>query len=269
MALSSEQQGRSAAERFRHDHRLGLQPLGDLVALVEQTTGHDVAVVSAAPDDHGMIMRDPATGRAIVGIAASNRPMRQRSTLAHELGHLVFGDFAEDLAERSPAEVRADAFARHLLVPQEGVKEFLSTSPEVSDALLSDLVQRYLVSPAIAAIALRDAGCVPRPVADEWMKLRTPQIAARFGWSDHYAMLQDDSSRLRAPQGLLARAVAGFAEGIVSAQVIATLRGVSPEQVIEELEAAGVVPKVHNVADFELEQLPEVTVDLSALEDEG
>jgi len=55
--------------------------------------------------------------------------MRQRSTLAHELGHVLFQDWADsdagDWSERNPAEIRADAFARHLLVPVEGLRDFI------------------------------------------------------------------------------------------------------------------------------------------------
>ena len=108
---------------------MGVQPLGDLVALIEQTTGADVAVVEADGDEHGLAMKDPETGAVFVPVAKTRHPMRQRSTLAHELGHLVFGDWdpKEVLSSRSPAEARADAFACHLLVPKEGLEHSLAT----------------------------------------------------------------------------------------------------------------------------------------------
>lgn len=268
MASSAEQQAKQAADSFRQDHRLGVQPLGDLVTLIEQTTGHDVAILDADPNEHGLTMRDPARDKVFIGIARSRNPMRQRSTLAHELAHLIFQDCSEDLGERSPEEIRADAFARHLLVPLEGVKEFLGTTENVSEAALSDVVQRFLVSPAIAAIALRDAGYVSPCIASEWMRIHTPQLATRFGWSDHYATLQDDSNRLRAPQGLVSRAIAGYAEGVVSAQAIATLRGVAAERVVTELEEIGISPKIFDETDFELDELPDIEVDLCGLQDE-
>src|SRR5699024_7799344 len=115
--------------------------------------------------------------------------------------------------------------------------------------LLSDVVQRFLVSPAIAAIALRDAGRVSPETATEWMKLGTRQLATRYGWRDHYAALQADSQRLRAPQGLLSRAIDAYEAGVLSAQAIATLRGMRVETVLSEL--------------------PDVDVDLRGVGDDG
>lgn len=268
MATSVEQEAQQAAERFRERHRLGVQPLGDLVALIEQATGYDVAILDAEADEHGLTMRDPVRERVFIGVARSTNPMRQRSTLAHELAHLVFDDWAESLGERSREEIRADAFARHLLAPVAGVKEFLGRAEHVTKSALADVVQRFLVSPAIAAIVMRDAGYVTPAVAKQWMSFHTPQLATRFGWSDYYESLQNDSNRLRAPQGLLARAIAGYAEGVVNAQTIATLRGVSAEAIVAELSEAGITLKVFDVTEFELDELPTVEVDLSGLEGE-
>jgi hypothetical protein len=107
---------------------------------------------------------------------------------------------------------------------------------------LSAVVQRFVISPQIAAIALHQAGYVDEATKQDWMTHRTPQLAARFGWSDQYQALQDDSDRRRAPQRLLVRAITGYAEGVLPAQAIATLRGMSLEAVVKELEEAGVAP---------------------------
>ena len=76
-----------------------------------------------------MTMRDPAREIAMIAVARTRNPMRQRSTLAHELGHVLFGDYrrprASGWSDRSPEEIRADAFARHLLVPVQGIRDVL------------------------------------------------------------------------------------------------------------------------------------------------
>ncbi len=270
MFSAAEQQAKTAADDFRRVHGLGVQPLGDLAALIEQTTGYDVAVLEADSDEHGLTMRDPSRRRAFIGIASTRNPMRQRSTLAHELAHLVFDDEAEDLGLRSPEEIRADAFARHFLIPVEGVCDFLDDRTWEGETMLtlSEVVQRFLVSPAIAAIAMRDAKVITAEVAAIWMRIGTPELATRFGWSDFYSALQDDSSRLRAPQGLVSRAIVGYEAGVVSAQTIATLRGVSAETVQTELSAIGIIPRKLNTSEFEVDELPDVEIDLSGLEDE-
>lgn len=268
--MNPETEGRAAAEEFREEHRLGGQPLGDVIAVIEHVTGIDVAVLDAGPDEHGLAMRDPVRGRVFIGVARTRHPMRQRSSLAHELGHVVFADWngasAANLGDRTPAEQRADSFARHLLIPQAGVVDFLTT--DVTLAHLSAVVQRFLVSPSIAAIALHQAGCIDRSTKQEWMALSTPQLAVRFGWSDQYHSLQVDSDQRRAPQRLLARAIAGYVEGVLPVETIATLRGMTVADTEAELRAAGIVPQAHPVAWMDPAALPDVDVDLSALDED-
>jgi Zn-dependent peptidase ImmA (M78 family) len=270
--VAAEAEGSELAGRFRQDHHLGVQPLGDLVAVIEQATGIDVAVLDAGPDEHGMAIRDPARGTVFISVARTRNPMRQRSTLAHELGHVLFGDWADgnagDWGDRDPAEIRADAFARHLLVPANGLSDFIAARSPAALSTLSAVVQRFLVSPQIAAIALRQAGHVDEATKQEWMTLSTPQLAARFGWSDHYQALQDDSDRRRAPQRLLARAITGYAEGVLPAQAIATLRGMSLDTVAKELQEAGVTPEGRPIPWADPAALPAVHVDLAALDED-
>jgi Zn-dependent peptidase ImmA (M78 family) len=270
--LTAETEGCAFATRFRQDHHLGVQPLGDLVAVIEQATGIDVAVLDAGPDEHGLTMRDPVRGTVFIGIARTRNPMRQRSTLAHELGHVLFGDWADsdagDWSDRSPAEIRADAFARHLLVPVDGLREFIGTETRATLSMLSAAVQGFLISPQIAAIALEQAGYIDEATKQEWMTLTAPKLAARFGWTDQYQVLQASSNQRRAPQRLLARAITGYAEGVLPAQAIATLRGISLETAEAELREAGVAPVDQPIAWAEPADLPEVQVDLAALDED-
>ncbi|WP_027943131.1 ImmA/IrrE family metallo-endopeptidase [Amycolatopsis taiwanensis] len=270
--MNAEAEGRTAAARFRREHRLGVQPLGDLVAVIEQATGIDVAVLDAGPDEHGLTMRDPARNAVFIGIARTRNPMRQRSTLAHELGHVLFEDWADSDAgnwsDRTPAEIRADAFARHLLVPGEGLHEFLGHRESVTQSMLSEVVQRFLVSPQVAAIALHQAHYLDDDTKYEWMALTAPKLAARFGWSDQYHALQADSDRRRAPQRLLARAIKGYAEGVLPAQAIATLRGIPLAAAEADLREAGVVPAERPVEWADAADLPDVHVDLAALDED-
>jgi Zn-dependent peptidase ImmA (M78 family) len=265
-------EGCATAARFRRDHHLGVQPLGDLVTLIEQAIGIDVAVLDVGPDEHGLTMRDPVRGTVFIGVARTRNPMRQRSTLAHELGHVLFEDWADsdagDWSDRSPSEIRADAFARHLLIPIEGLREFIGTRSQATVSTLSAVVQRFLVSPKIAAIALCQAGYVDETTKREWMTLTAPKLAARFGWADQYQLLQANSDRRRAPQRLLARAITGYAEGVLSAQAIATLRGISLEAAEAGLREAGVTTVERPIAWAEPADLPDVHVDLAALDED-
>lgn len=268
---NTEAAGRTAAERFRQDHHLGVQPLGDLVAVIEQSTGFDVAVLDVGMDEHGLTMRDPGRDTVIIGVARTQNPMRQRSTLAHELCHVLLGDWTDtstsNWGDRTPQEIRADAFARHLLVPLDGLREFLQPRKTVTQVDLSAVVQRFLVSPAIAAIALHQAEYIDEATKCEWKSLSAPRVAARYGWSDQYQALQVTSDRRRAPQRLLARAIRGYAEAVLPAQTIATLRGIPLEIAEAALREAAVVPVERPVPWADPTDLPDVQVDLSALDE--
>jgi Zn-dependent peptidase ImmA (M78 family) len=284
-----------------------MQPIGDLVAVIEQATGIDVAVLDVGPDEHGLTMRDPERDAVFIGVACTRNPMRQRSTLAHELAHVLFEDWTDNDAggwsDRTHEEIRADAFARHLLVPVDGLREFLGSREQVTQSGLSAVVQRFLASvdvaavalpragyidsreqvtqsglsavvqrflasPAVAAIALQQAGYIDAATKQEWMGLSAPQLAVRFGWSDQYRALQADSGQRRAPQRLLARAIKGYAEGVIPAQTIATLRGIPVEAAEAELREAGVVPAERLVTWADPAELPDVQVDLAALDED-
>lgn len=268
---NAEAAGRVAAAHFRTRHRLGEQPLGDLVAIIEQAMGIDVAVVSAGPDEHGLTMWDSGRGTAFISVAQTKNPMRQRSTLAHELGHVLFDDRKNgelnSWSERTPEEIRADAFARHLLLPIEGLRQFLAGPGPLTESVLSDVVERFLVSPKIAAIALHQAEYIDDDTKQRWMGLATPTLAIRFGWSDYYRTLQIDSDQPRAPQRLLARTISGYTEGVVSMQTIATLRGENMLDTVEaELREAGIEPVERPIVWATPDDLPHVEVDLAALD---
>ena len=241
-----EQQAKLAADQFRQSNGLGVRPLGNLIELIQQATGYDVAVVDVPATDHGLTMHDPARNKTFIGVARTPHPMRQRSTLAHELAHVIFKDHASDLSSRNAEEIRADAFARHLLIPQEGLTSFLEQRTSADLATLSSVVQWFLVSPHIAAIALRDVGMIPQNTVNDWKRHSTRNLAVRFGWSDYYDSLSQDSNRLRAPQKLVARAISGYATGVLSAQALATLQSTTEQAIVEELHKIGIVPEQPN-----------------------
>lgn len=245
-----ESQARAAADQFRRDHGFGLAPLGDLVALIELTLGVDVAILAAPPDSHGMTLRDPERDVVMVAAARTRNPMRQRSTLAHELAHIVFNDYAEPRASgwgrRDPEEVRADNFARNLIVPLGDLGEVAADVSQHGPSelsTLSALVQHFLASPAIVAIQLANAGMISEELKTEWVATMTaPKLAGKFGWADQYRLMQHESHARRAPQRLLARAVDGYTRGIVSVAYIARLRGMGVAEVEAEFAEQGIEP---------------------------
>jgi len=77
----------------------------------------------------GVCATDPVRATSLVLVDSNEVADRQRFTLAHELGHLLFGDRAHvDTIEgrRTALEVRCDEFARNLLIPVDGVTAWLT-----------------------------------------------------------------------------------------------------------------------------------------------
>ena len=97
--------------------------------------------MDAGDEEHGLSMRDPATGRTVIAVATTTNPLRQRTSIAHELGHVLAGDLDRPAdgapGERTPAEKQADTFARHL----QGRKLFINAHPKemFSEVFLTSL----------------------------------------------------------------------------------------------------------------------------------
>jgi Zn-dependent peptidase ImmA (M78 family) len=227
---TNEQRARHLAEQFRTQHDLGDGPIKDMFELVHSCAGVDVLSMEAAEAEHGLSMLDPSTGTVVVAVATTPHPMRQRSSIAHELGHILAGDL-EGAAllspgERSPEEIRADAFARHLLLPLAGARRRLAAlEGRASVAHLSELVQEFEVSPSIAAIQLRTLGRIDAKTCAEWAGQSTSRLAAHFGWLSQYRGLAEDSAHPRAPQALMIRAVDGYHRGVLGIVEVATWYG--------------------------------------------
>ncbi len=239
MTNSDERQAIGLANVFRRDHGLGLRPIKDLFETVHAATGVDVFSIEADDAEHGLTMLDPQTGRRVIVVATTPNPMRQRSSIAHELGHLLRGDLSDPQqaspGERSPAEICADAFARHLLLPVRAVRDRLGGTDAVTLGNLADLVQEYEISPVLAAIQMRRAGMIDESTCAEWSRHTTRRLAARFGWLSQYDSLAQASSRPRAPQSLMKRAVAGYQSGVLGIGELAAWYGESPETLRGEL----------------------------------
>ncbi|XVU22850.1 ImmA/IrrE family metallo-endopeptidase [Actinoplanes sp. CA-054009] len=241
---TNESRAQQLAEAFRAMHGLGVGPVKDMYELLHVAKGIDVISMSVPETEHGLSMCDPDSGRVVIAVATTPHPMRQRSSIAHELGHVLGGDLeqAEPLTpgDRSPAEIRADAFARHLLLPLDAIHRRFGAgraAASVSLADLSDLVQEFEVSASIAAIQLRTLKLVDTDTCTAWSARSVANLATTFGWGSQYRALAADSSLPRAPQALMARAVEGYHRGILGINELAGWYGRDPSELEAELGA--------------------------------
>jgi Zn-dependent peptidase ImmA (M78 family) len=114
--------------------------------------------ISKAPstDFSGLLIRKD--GHALIGVNSSEAVVRQRFTIAHELGHFflhpqkdTFIDFRKGKKKgevRSPREKHADMFAAALLMPRELLlKDFKKMAKGgASESLIPKLAKQYAVS---------------------------------------------------------------------------------------------------------------------------
>lgn len=244
--MSNETQGKTAADQFRRDHSLGTGPLEDLVELLAATIGVDVLVVDAAESEHGLTMADPARGAVVMAVATTPFSARQRSSIAHELAHYLWRDddlaSRESFGEKGASETRANAFARHLLLPLESVEGAALTADEVIESAVSQLVERFDVSPHIAAIQLKEVERISVAKCAEFANISARQLAIRYGWLGLYDQRSAASSSPRSPRMLLARATEGYIAGVVSIADVAEWAGKPIDDLANEFDVAGIRP---------------------------
>lgn len=243
--MSNEAIGREAAQDFRKKLGLAARPVDNLARLIENELGIGVAYVQGAKPGHGMTMSDGV--RTLIAAGCTPHPLRLRSTLAHELGHLVLQSVDlylsdEKLEARDPKEIQADSFARHFLLPLEAVEEFVG-GRQISEHLLSDLVQTFGVSAHMTSIQMRDLHMLDDSMFEHWKCLSGSLLATRYGWLSEYKARAIESSIPRSPQEILSRAMEGYRWGVVSAAAIARLSGErSVSAVSDRLKLEGIFP---------------------------
>ncbi|WP_426560403.1 ImmA/IrrE family metallo-endopeptidase [Angustibacter sp. McL0619] len=216
----NEAAGAELARAFRAKFDLGHAPIKDVFELVHTALGVDVMSMDTSPDEHGLSMINSTNDALVIAVATTPHPMRLRSTVAHEVGHVVAGDLFTGVGlvpgERSPEEIRADAFSRHLLIPFDGLlarlelAERRSSGQEpsvVTEADLSALVQEFEVSPAIAAVQLKMLRLIGEHECQVWRSVSAKTLAVRYGWLSQYQSLVRDAQQPRGPQTLLAVSV--------------------------------------------------------------
>lgn len=259
MAKSGEVRGREAAAAVRTALGIDDAPIADMVEVIEARANCDV-VIEPMPDGmHGMVATDPESGKVIIAVATTDSLVRQRSSLAHELGHLELGGLTNhitvDCAKRSPDEVAADSFARHLLAPLEGIRHLRATRHGRQagiDEDLSDVVRTFQVSPEIAMIQMRDTGWITQADYEQrngaWSAQR---LATRFGWRAEYDAWAAEASRRRPPRRLLTRTLNGYVSGVVSIAAVATIMGVDADIALSQLEHEGIRPQIGEIDWFD------------------
>lgn len=245
-SASYGEQGRQlAAEallRVREAERSVAEP--DLFALTEDVFGADVAVITLDEGFDGLAVAS-AEAKLIV-LATSHVPYRQRYTLAHELGHLLFGDdqevhldkdvFDRAAQARDPSEARANAFAAAFLMPEATLRAAVGTAG-LTEASFAALACDLRVSPSALAIRLSGLRLIDSGTCDRFKAITGAKAAAMDGRGDDYAAWLAAANAVR-PPGLLVRdAYAAYESGAATLRPYANLLGVDVDELRRSLES--------------------------------
>ncbi|MCW2938207.1 MAG: helix-turn-helix protein [Actinomycetia bacterium] len=265
---SVEDQGRLLAAAVRTTLDLGGAPIADPAELAERLTGVHTAVVDFPEGIDGYTLTDPDRGVTLIVVGTSAITERQRFTFAHELGHLLFGDGAgmhNVDGGRTPAERRCDAFARHLLAPQEGIRAWLGAAEISLDERVCGLLTRHFrVSLKVLLIQLERMGLLSRAQAEALSGPTGAQLARRYGWGRQYEREQEIGRTIRPPQRLLERATEAYRAGKVGVRVLAGLEGRDPVEMEAALADAGITPVVPQIRYVDVNRLLARTRSLEA-----
>jgi len=239
-------QGLALAVEVRRALQLGHGPLPDVDDLIGQLAGVDVAYCDLGGAS-GFCAVHPDRGTAIVliGTGPTETAERQRFTAAHELAHLLFpGDPKHRAgAERTPEEVRADEFARNLLIPRPGVAAWLHANGviEVTEAELAALANTFRMSPRVVLIQLAKLRRAPVGIREGNLPTGR-QLAYRHGWGPAYDLAQAVARTQRPPVRIVDRATQAYRLGKLGLPPLVRLLGQSLAQARASLAEAGMVP---------------------------
>ncbi|MCE7011625.1 XRE family transcriptional regulator [Kibdelosporangium philippinense] len=115
-------------------------------------------------------------GRPIIALTYKGNPMRQRFSVAHELGHLLL--HPEPVPGSVQNEREANAFAAEFLMPANEISDQLPTPVDV--AALKQLADNYGVSTAALIYRGKDLG-----VYSESTLRRVLATLTKLGWRTH------------------------------------------------------------------------------------
>jgi Zn-dependent peptidase ImmA (M78 family)/transcriptional regulator with XRE-family HTH domain len=230
--------------------RLAFEELdvSDLCNTIERGFGADVAVLDLGSGFDGLAASS-ATAHLIIA-CTSQVPARQRFTLAHELGHLLAGDdhglhldkdIFDKAQQRDVTELRANAFAAALLMPEDRLRQAVG-SQGLSEWGFATLSCDLLVSPSTLAYRLLKLRLIDNGTCSRFASISGAAAARLAGRTDEWAHRVDQASSPRRPGLLLRDTYSAYAAGATTLRPYANLLGVDVDGLRAALEAdAGAV----------------------------
>lgn len=223
---------------------------------IERAFGIDVCVMELDGGCDGLALSTNGGAKVLV-VAATESPTRQRFTMAHELAHLLCGDdqglhVDENVMAGSrgdASEIRANAFAAALLMPESSLRERFS-EPVVTEMVFAQAVMDLMVSPSSLAWRLLNLKLLSPERRSQLGALRTVDCAAVAGRMNDYAMWVEASSQQRTPVRLVQDLLQAYVEGATTLRPLANLLHVPVEVLRKAVEPASQATGADEADDF-------------------
>ena len=168
--------GYALAGQAREQLGIGLEPIESMRELVESRLGIPIIQVELPQEIAGATISSHGRRGIVLNIAGRNRNVWiRRTTLAHELAHILFDpeeqlanvrvDSYEQVARNAEhddqlpdhVEQRANAFAVEFLAPREAVKQLVPSPAQVSAASVEQVMSHFGIGKAAARFHVGNA----------------------------------------------------------------------------------------------------------------
>lgn len=217
------------------------QSTDDLLASWERTFGVDIAITRLPSGLDGLAWQ--ADHFRLILVNRTDRWTRQRFTIAHELGHILARDAQNLLLEAEVApgrqaeasEIRANAFAANLLLPEDELRAAWSATARTDDSF-GRLVVRFQVSPSALAARMKALGIIDQSNRDRLRRLTTADCYAAAGAMRDYLQQATKAEGERFPLRLAGGLYAGYREGDTTLRPLAGLLQTDVEDLLDLFE---------------------------------
>jgi Zn-dependent peptidase ImmA (M78 family) len=215
-------EGREKAEAVRFELGLGEAPIRDLFGFIERN--YAVLVVRRPMPDgpEGALIRIGQRSLIVVNTSDCHL-VRQRFTAAHELGHLVFDSASdpiqcdESLSEvNTPVEMRANAFAVHLLLPSAVLRlRFLQPDFNLlNDENIVSLAMEYGISGQSLSWHMKNVLSLTESQRQQIGSIHEPfKIAIRLGMTDRVRQEKEAMGAVGWPRKYVSMAAKAYESG--------------------------------------------------------
>ena len=170
------------------------------------------------------------------------------SVLVHELAHHLVDDLdplyvdERGVRARSVAEVRANAFAAHLLMPEPGVRTAIEGTADDAERAVR-VALAFGTSVSAAAYQLGNLGLLPATVRDRLAETGAKPLLMRYALPSDWQQDERGRGQVRPPGRLYGRATLAFRRGLIGLEpIVDLLQRSDRDQLRQELDDAGLAP---------------------------